>query len=69
MDRVDADKQKDLEVPAYAAVARTTNMAIEELSYVERFEFYKKAKACFCVVQTDDVTLYANIIISKGVIS
>ena len=69
MDRVDSDKQRDLEVPAYAAVASASRMDIDKLTYVERFAFYEKAKRCFCIVQTDDVTLYANVIISKGVIS
>lgn len=35
---------------------------------VERHEFYKIAKESFCLVQTGDRRLYANIIITKGII-
>ena len=69
MDRVPADKQKDLHVPAYESIATAAmGLAKEDLSYIERYEFYEKAKKCFFVVQTDDTTLYANVIVAKGVI-
>lgn len=69
MDRVPSDKAKDLHVPAYELISKASAIPIDKLTYVERFEFYERAKACFCVIQTDDRTLYANVIISKGVIS
>jgi L-fucose mutarotase len=68
MDRVPQDKERGLEVPAYAAIANECGRPVEELSYLERYEFYELAKKSFCVIQTDDSTLYANVIISKGVI-
>ena len=68
MDRVDSDKASNLYVPAYELLANASNVNINSLTYVERFEFYKQAKNSFCVIQTDDSTLYANVIVSKGVI-
>ena len=68
MDRVPEDKKRDLHVPCYETVAAVTSMAKDSLNYIERFEFYDAAKKCFAVVQTNDRTLYANIIISKGVL-
>jgi L-fucose mutarotase len=69
MDRAPQDQEKGLEVPAYAALAEECNRkAVEELTFLERYEFYELAKQCFCVIQTDDSALYANVIISKGVI-
>ena len=68
MDRVDSDKKIDLFVPAYTLIAEASGVATEKLLYVERFQFYERAKKAFLVVQTDDRTLYANCIISKGVI-
>jgi L-fucose mutarotase len=66
MDRVDSDKAKGLVVPAYEAISTVTNG--KELEYVERFAFYELAKKAFAVVQTNDYSLYANVIIMKGVI-
>ncbi len=65
MDRVDSDKEKQLDVPAYSLL---TNVANTELEYVERFAFYELAKKAFVVVQTDDRSLYANCIVAKGVL-
>lgn len=35
---------------------------------IERFEFYARAKKAYVVVQTSDMALYANILLTKGVI-
>lgn len=70
MDRVQGDKDKNLSVPAYHAIAAVTETDVTYgLTYVERFNFYERAKGAFCVVQTDDITLYANVIVHKGVVS
>ena len=34
----------------------------------ERFEFYDNAKKCYCIVQTGETAIYANIILQKGVV-
>ena len=73
MDRVDSDKAKDLTVPAYGDILTLVNLhgpsgGETGLEYVERFAFYERAKKAFCVVQTTDRALYANCIVSKGVL-
>ena len=74
MDRVPADKERDLKVPAYEAISIAAwgkdhaSYKDKQLDYVERFEFYEKAKGAFFVIQSDDNSLYANLIVSKGVI-
>ena len=35
---------------------------------IERHAFYERAKTCFAIVATSDRRLYANIILTKGVI-
>jgi L-fucose mutarotase len=35
---------------------------------IERFAFYERAKSCFAIIATGDRRLYANIILTKGVI-
>jgi L-fucose mutarotase len=69
MDRMAVDKARNLAVPAYETLSAAASIAPSELEYVERFEFYERAKKCFLIVQTDDSNIYANCIISKGVIS
>ncbi|MCJ8008246.1 L-fucose mutarotase [Lederbergia wuyishanensis] len=38
------------------------------IEYIERFEFYERAKKAYAVVATSEKALYANIILKKGVI-
>ena len=40
-----------------------------KLEPIERFAFYDRAKAAFAVVATGETSLYANIILKKGVIA
>jgi len=40
----------------------------KEIEFVERFEFYERAKNAFAVVATSESALYANIILKKGVV-
>ena len=35
---------------------------------MERFRFYEEAKNCYCILQTGETEVYANIILQKGVI-
>ncbi|CAE7522471.1 FUOM [Symbiodinium microadriaticum] len=67
MDRVQADKDRGLVVPAYDAIIGATG-GETALTYEERSKFYEHAKKSFCIVQTDDLTLYANVIVSKGIV-
>lgn len=38
------------------------------IEYIERFEFYERAKKAFAVVATGEEAIYANIILTKGVV-
>lgn len=40
----------------------------EDFEYIERFEFYERAKSAYAVVATGDQALYACLILTKGVI-
>ena len=39
-----------------------------EIAFLERFEFYERAKQSYAVVATGEEALYANIILKKGVV-
>lgn len=43
----------------------TENIGIE---FIERFEFYERAKKAYAIIATKEKALYANIILKKGVI-
>ena len=49
MDRVQSDKDKCLNVPAYEALKQAAAIEADEVSYVERFDFYNMAKKSFVV--------------------
>lgn len=38
------------------------------VGYIERFEFYERAKDAYAVIATGEGALYANIILKKGVV-
>ena len=40
----------------------------KKIENIGRFEFYDRAKKCYAVVATDEIALYANIILKKGVV-
>ncbi len=40
-----------------------------EFEYLDRFEFYERAKKAYAVIATGESALYANILIKKGVIN
>ncbi len=46
-------------------VAPHTN---EEFGMIERFAFYERAKKAYCIIQTGEKAVYANIILKKGVV-
>lgn len=68
MRRVESDEAQDLQVPAYAQLARAAGKQLDELDFVDRQQFYAMAKDAFAIIQTDDTTQYANVILFKGVI-
>lgn len=59
MDRVAADKARDLHVPAYALLAEAAGIPETDLGFVERFEFYDVAKRKnFGDLQTYNLTIF-----------
>ena len=50
------------------ALQRTEQRKIE-LTLVERFAFYERAKKAYAIVATSETALYANLILKKGVVA
>lgn len=40
-----------------------------KIGHVERFAFYELAKKAYCVIQTGESALYANVLLQKGVVT
>ena len=40
----------------------------KKVEYIERFEFYERARKAYAIVATGETALYANIILKKGVV-
>lgn len=40
-----------------------------DFDYIERFEFYERAKTAYAIISTGEMALYANVILKKGVIT
>src|SRR5699024_6439279 len=52
----------------YNAMLTNTNEHDTEISYMERFSFYERSKKAFAIISTSEQSLYANILLKKGVI-
>ncbi len=61
-----------LEIPIWkdyeAIVAKHDARGSKAIGQVERFAFYEEAAKSYCIVQTGEAAIYANVMIQKGVI-
>lgn len=62
------DKDLDIKIwEDYKKVVANHNRQAS-VGFFERQDFYKEAKKSYCIVQTGEEAIYANVIIRKGVI-
>ena len=70
MEKMDCDK--NLDIPVWeeykAIIAKHDNRGAAAVGAYERFEFYEQAKKCYCILQSGETAIYANIILQKGVV-
>ena len=70
MEKMECDK--DLEIPVWETykeiIAKHDSRGADAVGNYERFEFYEQAKDCYCILQSGETEIYANIILQKGVI-
>ena len=70
METMDCDK--DLEIPIWdeykSIIASHDDRGAKAVGHVERFAFYEEAKNCYCILQSGESAIYANVILQKGVI-
>ena len=53
----------------YREIITASEDQFSDFEYVERFDFYQRAKKAFAIVTTREKALYANIILKKGVVT
>ena len=51
-----------------AILQKNCGADVDLVENIERFAFYERAKAAYCVVATGEEAIYANIILKKGVV-
>ena len=63
---------KDLVIPVWdeykEIIAKYDDRGAACVGNIDRFKFYDEAKDCYCILQTGETAIYANIILQKGVI-
>ena len=68
MEVVPGDNYKPVIWDDYRKIILESKEPFTEFEYIERFEFYERAKKAYAVVATGESALYANIILKKGVV-
>lgn len=63
------EKDKDLDVPIWDEYREIASKHTDkEPVFLERFEFYERARKAYAVVVTGESAIYANVILKKGVV-
>ena len=67
MDKTESDR--DLDVPIWEEYKKIAAEYTDKAPvFLERFEFYERAKKAYAVVVTGEGAVYANVILKKGVV-
>ncbi len=63
------EKDRDLKVEIWDTYREITSKHTDsEPVFLERFEFYERAKKAYAIVVTGESAIYANVILKKGVV-
>ncbi len=68
MEKVPGDTAKTPIWETYREIAKKGDIHFKEFGHIERFSFYERAKKAYAIIATSEPSLYANIILKKGVI-
>ena len=69
MEVVPGDNVKPVIWEEYRKIVVASGEPFKDFQFIERFEFYERAKKAYAVVATGETALYANIILKKGVVT
>ena len=68
MDVVPGDPVQPTIWKEYESTIKEQEESFTSFEYVERFEFYTRAKQAYAIVATGEKAQYANVILKKGVV-
>jgi L-fucose mutarotase len=68
MEVVPGDNVKPVIWEEYRKIIIESKEPFKEFEHIERFAFYERAKKAYAVIATSESSLYANIILKKGVV-
>ena len=63
--------EKNMEIPVwkdYERIAAAGDKGFSKLTYIDRFEFYERAKKAYAIIATSETAQYANILLKKGLV-
>lgn len=52
----------------YEEILKNHEPEHHEIEYIERFEFYERAKKSYLIIATGESAIYANVLLKKGVV-
>ncbi len=68
MEKVAKDNSKTPIWDTYREIAKKGDPHFTDFGFIERYSFYDRAKKAYAIIATSEPSLYANIILKKGVI-
>ncbi len=68
MQVVEGNKVKPVIWDVYKKILKKSGEPFKAFEFIERFEFYERAKKAYVIIATSESAQYANIILKKGVI-
>ncbi len=69
MEKMECDK--NMEIPVwkdYERIASAGDKGFSKMTYIDRFEFYERAKKAYAIIATSETAQYANILLKKGLV-
>ncbi|MBO4507009.1 MAG: fucose isomerase [Spirochaetaceae bacterium] len=69
MEKMECDK--NMEIPVwkdYERIAASGDKGFSKMTYIDRFEFYERAKKAYAIIATSETAQYANILLKKGLV-
>lgn len=48
-------------------VSKHDQRGTDAIGIIERFAFYEQSKSCYCIIATGEKSMYANVMLQKGV--
>ena len=68
MEKVPGDKVETPIWAEYEKIAKKGDPAFKAFSFIDRYAFYERSQKAYAIVATGEKSLYANVLLKKGVV-